>query len=314
MSSASDGSAPETPANENAGSDAHMRQRIEAMSAELTATERRLAAALLADWPFAGLDSIQKLAERTAISAPTITRFVHKLGCRGFQEFQRNLIEELREGSRSPVDLHVRGSGGPGTLAEFARRAAQSAEQLAGAVTEDQFRRICDLLADESRSLHIIGGRISDALALHLSRHLRQMRRGVFHLPSDPEQWPEYLLRMRPRDVMVLVDFRRYQPNLLRLARMAARDRKAGVVLITDRWLSPIAGHAREVLPVPTEVGTAWDTSVAALALIEAMIVNISDRDWTATRRRIESWDALRLDQDPERDRGHDDLRGSGRS
>ena len=79
-------------------------------------------------------------------------------------------------------------------------------------------------------------------------------------------------------------------------------ERRATVVLITDRWLSPIVGVSAEVLAVPTEVGTAWDTSVAALALIEAMVADISDRDWTATRRRIESWDALRLHHESERE------------
>ena len=271
-----------------------MRSRIEALSSQLTMAERRLAAALLADWPFAGLDPIQLLAERTSVSAPTITRFVHKLGCKGFQEFQRALIGELREGSRSPVELHPTASPPGGGLSEVVADSIKALEALPEAVTSDQFRRVCDLLADESRAVHVLGGRISDALGLHLSRHLRQIRRGVSHLPSDPEQWPEYLLRMRSKDVLVLLDFRRYQPALLQLARLAARERKASVILITDRWMSPISSVAREVLPVPIESGAAWDTSVAALALIEAMIVDVSDRDWDATRKRIQSWDALR--------------------
>ena len=79
-------------------------------------------------------------------------------------------------------------------------------------------------------------------------------------------------------------------------------ERRATVVLITDRWLSPIVGVSAEVLAVPTEVGTAWDTSVAALALIEAMVADISDRDWAATRRRIESWNGLRLHHESERE------------
>lgn len=282
---------------------AQMRRRIKAMSRELTATERRLAAALLADWPFAGLETIQSLAERSRVSAPTITRFVHKIGCRGWQEFQRRLVEELRESRRSPIELHADGAADEDrSLAACCRRAAAAAEALAETVAETQFRRVCDLLADESRALHVMGGRISDAVALHLSRHMRQVRGGVVHLPSDPEQWPDFLLRMRPRDVLVLVDFRRYQPGLARLARLAARERRATVVLITDRWLSPIAGVSAEVLAVPSEAGTAWDTSVAAVALIEAMVADISDRDWTATRRRIESWDALRPPNESERE------------
>ena len=83
-----------------------LRVRIEKLSGELTASERELATVLLSDYPFAGLETIQSLAERTRVSAPSITRFVNKLGCRGYQEFQRTLIGELKEGQRSPVDMH----------------------------------------------------------------------------------------------------------------------------------------------------------------------------------------------------------------
>lgn len=283
------------------GSDADIRSRIEAAAPLLTPTERRLAAALVADWPFAGLETIQTLAARTQVSAPTINRFVQKIGCRGYHDFQRGLIADLKEGQRSPVELRFEATGPAATLADFAARTAEVAKSLATGVTEAQFARVCDLLADDSRNVFVIGGRISDAIALHLSRHLRQVRRDVFHLPSDPEQWPEYLLRMRSRDVFVLFDFRRYERRLAALARMAARSRRPGIVLVTDKWLSPIAGEATEVLAVPVEVGTAWDTSVAAVALVEAMVAQVSERDWKATRARIRSWDALRLDPEGER-------------
>ena len=99
-----------------------------------------------------------------------------------------------------------------------------------------------------------------------------------------------------------MLDFRRYQRSLADLAELAATERKSTVIVITDKWLSPIAKSASEVLAVPTEIGTAWDSSVGALALIEAIIVNVSERDWEATRARIENWDALRIDhkRDPE--------------
>jgi len=283
------------------GSDIH--RRIETSSERLTSTERKIAAALLADYPFAGLETIQSLAERTNVSQATITRFVQKMGCRGYQEFQQLLIAELKEGRRSPIELHqIEEPGAVRELSEFARRAASVAVAVAEQVTEVQFMHVCDLLADGRRAIHVVGGRMSDAIAAHLSRHLRQVRSEVFHLPSDPEQWPEYLLRMRQRDVLVMLDFRRYQRSLADLAELAATERKSTVIVITDKWLSPIAKSASEVLAVPTEIGTAWDSSVGALALIEAIIVNVSERDWEATRERIENWDALRIDhkRDPE--------------
>ena len=96
--------------------------------------------------------------------------------------------------------------------------------------------------------------------------------------------WPEHVLRMRSRDVVFLVDFRRYQKNLATLAGLASK-RGAQVVLLTDKWISPIAKHAGEVLAVPIESGTAWDSYVGAVALIEAMITRIAEQDWEGTPR-----------------------------
>lgn len=275
-----------------------LRATIEKLSDELTASERKLATALLSDYPFAGLETIQSLAERTRVSAPSITRFVNKLGCRGYQEFQRNLIAELKEGQRSPVDLHDNEDAlKEGFLTRSIARSADMTASVAEAVTSAQFERICGMLQDEKRSVFILGGRVSDPIAQLLSRHLWRIRREVFHLPSDHETWPEYVLRMRPRDLMVMVDFRRYQSNLAELAGIAAEEKGAQIILITDKWISPIAKHASEVLAVPIESGTAWDSYVGAVALIEAIIAWVAEQDWDGTRRRIEAWDAVRIGQ-----------------
>lgn len=272
-----------------------VRDRIERLSKEMTVTERKLCTALLLDYPFAGLEPIQTLARLTKTSPPTVSRFVSKLGFHGYLDFQRHLIGELKEGQRSPVDLQKTSTPVHGAyLSSFLDRAKALLEDSTTAVPEAQFERICTLLSDEKRSIFVIGGRMSDALASYFSRHLRQARPKVSHLPCDPEVWPEYLLRMRARDVLVIVDFRRYQPNLHSLAEKATRGRNAQVVLVTDEWLSPIARQASEILAVPIDSGTLWDSYTGVLALIEAIVTRIAETSWDKTKHRIQAWDAMR--------------------
>ena len=102
---------------------------------------------------------------------------------------------------------------------------------------------------------------------------------------------------MRKQDVLILLDFRRYQPSLTEMARTVSEKRTAQIVVITDRWLTPASRYAQHVFAVPTEIGTAWDGQVSALTLAEAMIVKISEQDWDATRKRIEQWDDVRMQQ-----------------
>jgi DNA-binding MurR/RpiR family transcriptional regulator len=273
-----------------------VQDEVRANLTSLTAGQVKLANALLADYPFAGLQPIQKLADATGVSPPSISRFVNRLGFAGFGDFQHALIEELREGSRSPRDLRALSGEGAGAcfLKSYTQRAAELVRQLPQTITQQQLDSVAALLGDPARNIYVRGGRISDTLARFLSLHLRQTRPGIHHLADDPELWPDAVLRMRRRDVAVLFDFRRYQPSLERLAAAISEERRAQVVLITDKWQSPAARYCSHVVALPIEIGTAWDTGAGALALIEALVVTVSEQDWHRTEERLKDWDALR--------------------
>jgi len=273
-----------------------VRETIRREMAQLTASERKIGNVVLADYPFGALQTIQELAERTGVSAPSITRFVSKIGFSGYQEFQRQLITELREGRRSPLDLKATERlGNRNTfLADYARRTGERLAEMAAAVPQEQFDRILALVADPARSVFLLGGRISDSIAALLAVHLKQIRPRVHQLPPNPEHWPDQLLQMRKQDVLILFDFRRYQPDLARLAEMIAAKRQPSIVLVTDRWMSPIARHSDHVVALPIEIETAWDTVICAIAFVEALIVKVSEADWPATKKRLEAWDELR--------------------
>ncbi len=273
-----------------------VQDKVRANLTNLTTGQVKLANALLADYPFAGLQSIQQMADATGISPPTISRFVNRLGFAGFGDFQQALIEELREGSRSPRDLRALPGEGAGAffLKSYTQRTAELLHLLPQTITQQQLDSVTVLLGDPARNIYVRGGRISDTLARFLSLHLRQTRPGIHHMADDPELWPDAMLQMRRRDVAVLFDFRRYQPSLERLAAAISKERHAQVVLITDKWQSPAARYCSHVVALPTEIGTAWDTGAGALALIEALVVSVSELDWHSTEKRIKDWDALR--------------------
>lgn len=273
-----------------------VQDKVRANLASLTTVQVKLANALLADYPFAGLQPIHQLADATGVSPPSISRFVNRLGFAGFGDFQHALLEELREGSRSPRDLHAPLGEGVGEcyLESYTHRAAELLHQLRQTITQQQLDRVATLLGDPARNIYLRGGRISDTLARFLSLHLRQVRPGIYHLADDPELWPDDVLRMRRRDVAVLFDFRRYQLSLERLAAAISKERRAQVVLITDKWRSPAARYCSHVIALPTEIGTAWDTVACVQALIEVIVVMVSEQDWPSAEKRIKDWDALR--------------------
>jgi DNA-binding MurR/RpiR family transcriptional regulator len=279
-----------------------VRELLNHRIAQLTASERKIAGVLLADYPYAGLLPIQELAGSAHVSPASATRFVNKLGFTGYQEFQRSLIGELQKRELSPRELkltEVPPPEGAPFFHDYAHRMSRTLAALVEAVPEAQIDMVAALLADPARQIFLRGGRVTDTLARLLSVHMRQIRDKVYHLPDDPETWPDAMLRMRRQDVVVLFDVRRYDPRLALLAEQIARARQSVIVLVSDTWLSPIAAQATHTFPLPVDLGTAWDTHVSLVTLVEALIVRVSEADWAATSRRLEAWDRLRAQIDP---------------
>src|ERR1700752_828757 len=82
--------------------------------ASLSPAERKLARVLLASYPIAGLESVARFAERAGVSPPTVTRFITKLGFRGYPEFQEALRQEVQARLSSPLARYaVDDSGAP---------------------------------------------------------------------------------------------------------------------------------------------------------------------------------------------------------
>ena len=63
----------------------------------LSNAERKVARALLARYPSAGLTTVAQLAGEAQVSAPTVLRFAGRLGYSGFADLQRALIAELND-------------------------------------------------------------------------------------------------------------------------------------------------------------------------------------------------------------------------
>ena len=58
---------------------------------------------LLSNYPFAGLETVAQFAARAGVSAPSILRFIARLGFSAYADFQRRLKEELEAQLQSPL-------------------------------------------------------------------------------------------------------------------------------------------------------------------------------------------------------------------
>jgi len=267
------------------------------------ATERRVALHLLADYPVAGLQSATDLARAVGVSVPTVLRLVSRLGFASYLDFQRSLREELTAQLSSPLTKQSPATLGSGpastdTPTAFAQAVLNNVQETFANLPQAEFQKVALALANPNLRVHMIGGRFTDALALYLSVQLRILRPGVSHLQEQESNWHDQLLDMGKRDVLVVFDIRRYQASLLRLAQAAAA-RQVQVILLTDQWLSPIVRVSAHVLSARVAVPSLWDSSAALMALVEALLAEVSRQGGEKSRRRITELEGIReqLDQ-----------------
>ena len=269
--------------------------RLRAALPKLTRTERQLAAHMLNSYPVAVLGSIASVARGAGVSPPTVGRLVQKLGFTGYPEFQTQLREEVGERLASPLAKHekwAQTAADAHVLDAFAARVMENLTATLGQIDRDEFDAVAALLADRNRHVTLIGGRLTQALAGYFATALRIMRDDVVLLAAIPSTWPPVLVDMRPGDVVVAFDIRRYEPPVQHLVELA-RARDAEVVLITDRWVSPAAAHAQHLMPCHIEAPSAWDTLTAPLMLVEALLTAIQRRDRPAVMARLEALETI---------------------
>jgi len=263
----------------------------------LTPKERKPALTLLGNYPVAGLETVAQFARRSGVSAPTILRLINKLGFSGYPEFQRGLRAELEAQIQSPLSKRAHGPATAPVDRDFLQRfAAAIVDNVLSSVENvprSEFEAAARLLADKRRPVHLLGGRFTDAVATYMYLHLRALRPNVRRLEGQPALWLDCLLDMGRQDVLVIFDVRRYQGDLIRFAEHAAKLGTT-VILFTDQWLSPIARVAKHVISVRVEVPSNWDSAAATVAMVEALIARVNDRQWPAVKSRIEHLESLR--------------------
>lgn len=261
----------------------------------LTRTERQLAAHLMQHYPVVALGSITALAKAAGVSSPTVLRLAHKLGFKGYPEFQAQVHAEVEARLASPLSKRARWTGGvPDThiLNRFADAVLQNLAATLAQIDHAEFDACADLLADPGRRVFVTGGRITYAIADYLVTQLRVMRSGVTLVPGLSNGWPPALLDMAPGDLLLAFDIRRYEANVVQLAEVAS-ERGAQVVLFTDSWVSPVAAFARYRFSAAVEVPSAWDSTVAIQVLVESLIAAVQGRNWPATERRLTELESL---------------------
>jgi len=268
--------------------------------AGLSGREARAARHLLANYPIAGLTTVAEFAAQSGVSTATILRLVKRLGFPVYADFQASLRRHLEETLQSPlIRFAERGESSGASansflerfLAALARQARAMHDHAADMAAE--FDRVVTLISDPKRDIHVLGGRYSSNVGTYFADLLASVRGKVFVISGQTQKWPQHLLDMGRSSVLLVIDVRRYQQDVIEFAE-AADQRGSTVVLLTDPWRSPASRVADHVLTVPVESPSVFDVLTPGMAMAEALVGAAAGRLGGSGRSRMAALEDLR--------------------
>jgi RpiR family carbohydrate utilization transcriptional regulator len=214
----------------------------------LSATEQKIADAILEDIAFAASASIDQLAAKAAVSIATISRFAKAVGCEDIRDLKLKLAQASAVGTRFLSEVPAVEESA------FYTQICSDVESTLRAnlarFVEDDFRAAAGLL-NSARLIYIGGmGGGSTMLADEVQFRIARLGKAVtaYH---DPVLLRMLAATLTEQDVLVLLSVTGVTPELLEVADIA-REYGAQIIVLTSSN-SPLASKANIVLPVVTE-------------------------------------------------------------
>jgi DNA-binding MurR/RpiR family transcriptional regulator len=261
----------------------HIGQRIDGRYGELSPQEQRAADFILDHMSDLAVYNASELARLSGVSKATVSRLFRRLG---FQD-----SAEVRDHARALRSLGAP-LGGPGASAGTPSRLAAHAE-----AEHDNLRRLLVTLEDgrldaaarlvqSARTVVIVGLRNSYPLALHLRQQLVQARDQVRLAPQPGQSLGEELAGLGPRDVVVLMGFRRRVAGFGEIV-AAIRGRDVPLVLVADSSARKYSDQATHWLECPVDSVSAFDSYATAMSLMNLLATGAMGAQVRESRTRI---------------------------
>ena len=251
-------------------------ERIGRASTSLTPAERRVAEVVLDQPQLVAFGTVADLAEAAGSGAATVVRLAGKLGFDGFTGLQAS-VQHALAGQLRPAAERIREPAATDAIGRHLQleidNVATTLRALDGEVLADV---VAHLAATEAR-VFVLSGDASLGIAQQLVADLHALRDDVTLIDGNEVAVRRLIAQLRPTDVVVTIDLRRYDRWVVE----AARDAQAGgawCVALTDSLLSPLAALAERTLTVAAAGGGPFDSHVGTLALVNVLVASVADR------------------------------------
>lgn len=271
-------------------------RRIKNTYIHLSKNQKKLANAITNDYEKIAGMTAARLGRYAGVSESTVVRFSKALGYEKYADLQLGIEDLLRKKltlnqriDATKMRIYRRDIIENVMKADI-NRLRNTMERLDKKVFSDSVNSIIN-----ARTIYIIGARGSEALAKMLQYNLSLIFDNVkFVLPSSTAEVFEQIYSVDSDDTLIAFCYPRYSSKVVNAVKYA-KNKGATVILFTDTEASPPAEYASLLLLSQVDFASFMDSLVAPICIINALIIEITNRRESEIRRRFDSlervWD-----------------------
>ena len=275
-------------------------QRIRNVYSTLSKGHKKIANAILYDYEKVADMTAAKFGIFVGVSESTVVRFANSMGFEGYSELQR-AVQELVRTRLTPnqrIEMTKKRIGKGDILEGVMNADISKIRYTIERLDRDAFYNSIDAILSAKR-IFVMGARSAEPLARVLQYNLSLVFDNVkFVAPTSTAEIFEQMFSISDDDVLIAFSFPRYSSKMVSAVKYA-RQKGANVVVFTDSIVSPIAEYASNLLIAQSDMAAFMDSLVAPLTIINAIIVEITNRREKEITKRFDQlekvWDEYKV-------------------
>jgi len=221
----------------------------------------------------------KELAQTCDVSEATVVRFVSQLGYQTYSVFQQSLRDFVDTELTLLDRTALSGIKGPGTdrLSRVLYEEMDNLKQFFESIDMDDLNKVVDYL-EKSKSIYVIGSRLSYTFAYYLGWSLTKVRRNVRILKGSDSAAIDWLSIAEPDSLAIIIATSRYPNELIKLGQIVRRLEHT-LLVITDSSLCPLTQFAHLSLVAPSKHIPFIGSPTTISCIINYLVLELASRN-----------------------------------
>jgi len=271
-----------------------------------TNTQKDLTNYLISNINNVAFFTADKIAEKVNSTPSSVIRFAKRIGYRGYPELQKDLqnliIDKISVVEELETNKKFDSSKAETTIKLSLKKDFSNLNNLIKEINENSIKKFVNIIIS-SQKKYIFANRSALSLGHFFFFQLKKMVSGVFLLSNFDDGIFDMLRELNSEDVILAISFPRFTKLTINFAQYAKKG-GAKLISITDKKTSPLHKISDICLFCPYESSAFFNSNVAAMALINAILSEMFNQRHNSTISNLKKEAVIRLKLDLLRSKG----------